>query len=32
MATDTSEGSQAATELDEMRATALHDIHDLRRA
>ena len=32
MATDTSEASQAVSELDDMRATALHDIHDLRRA
>ena len=32
VATDTNERSQAASELDDMRATALHDIHDLRRA
>jgi len=32
MATDTSEASQALSELDDMRATALHDIHDLTRA
>jgi hypothetical protein len=32
MATDTSEASQAVSELDDMRATALRDIHDLRRA
>jgi hypothetical protein len=30
--TDMSEGSQAAAELDDMRATALHAIHDLGRA